>query len=201
MIEHILRRIGFGAAPGDVEALAEFSPIAAVNHLLFYERQPADVDTKIGNPDYVGITTRGQFSPDTVVNDARQRWLFRMIHSQRPLEEKMALFWHNHFATAYTKVAGAFGSVHGAKLMDADPGNFGGAFKGQIQLFREFATGNFRDLLIEVAKDPAMIVWLDGRTNLKAKPQENFGREVMELFTMGLGNYTEQDVYAVARLA
>jgi uncharacterized protein (DUF1800 family) len=200
MLEHILRRMGFGASPDQLAYWADVPANQVITQLLNYEAQPTDVDSKINNPAYVGVTTRGQFSPDTVINDARQRWLFRMIHSQRPLEEKMALFWHNHFATAYSKVAGVFGSVHGTKMMDASPANFGGAFKGQIQLFRDMATGNFRDLLVEVAKDPAMIVWLDGRTNLKAKPQENFGREIMELFTMGLGNYTEQDVYAAARV-
>lgn len=200
MLEHILRRVGFGASPDQLTYWADVPATQVVSQLLNYESQPADVDSKINNPAYVGITTRGQFSPDTVINDARQRWVFRMVHSQRPLEEKMALFWHNHFATAYTKVAGAFGSVHGTKMMDANPANFNNAFKGQIHLFREFATGNFRDLLIEAAKDPAMIVWLDGRTNTRARPQENFGREIMELFTMGLGNYTEQDVYAAARV-
>jgi uncharacterized protein (DUF1800 family) len=158
------------------------------------------VDANIGRPEFVGITTRGQFSPDTVINDARQRWLFRMVHSRRPLQEKMALFWHNHFATAYSKVAGAFGGVHGTKMMDGKPQNFGGAFRGQIQLFRDMATGNFRDLLVEVAKDPAMLVWLDGRTNTRTRPQENFGRELMELFTTGIGHYTEADVYAAARV-
>ena len=78
---------------------------------------------------------------------------------------------------------------------DAQPGP-----PGQIELFRKMGMGKFRDLLIAVAKDPAMIVWLDGRTNLKAKPQENFARELMELFTMGVGNYTEEDVYAGARV-
>ncbi len=200
MLEHILRRMGFGASPEQLKQWATTPVTQVILQLLNYETQPADVDSKINNPAYVGVTTRGQFSPDTVINDTRQRWLFRMIHSQRPLEEKMALFWHNHFATAYSKINGALGSVQGAKLMDASPANFNNTARGQIQLFRDFATGNFRDLLIEVAKDPAMIVWLDGRTNTKAKPQENFGREVMELFTMGLGNYSEQDVYAAARV-
>ena len=200
MLAHIFRRMGFGATLVELAAWADVPDSIVVEQLLNYESAPADVDSKIGLPDYVSVTTRGQFSPDTVINDARQRWLFRMIHTARPFEEKMALFWHNHFATAYTKVAGAVGAVHGAKLMDADPRNFGFAFRGQIQLFRDYATRNFRDLLVEVAKDPAMIIWLDGRTNLKAKPQENFGREVMELFTMGLGQYAEQDVYAAARV-
>jgi uncharacterized protein (DUF1800 family) len=72
--------------------------------------------------------------------------------------------------------------------------------RGQIEMLRDNALGNFRDILLDVAKDTAMLVWLDGRTNTKAKPQENFGREVMELFTMGVGHYTEPDVYAAARV-
>src|ERR1044071_3641002 len=72
--------------------------------------------------------------------------------------------------------------------------------QGQTELFRQYALGNFRNLLVEVAKDPAMLVWLDGQSNTKAKPQENFGREIMELFTVGVGYYTESDVYAAARV-
>jgi len=72
--------------------------------------------------------------------------------------------------------------------------------QGQIELFRRYALGNFRNLLIKVARDPAMVVFLDGRTNVRRKPQENFGREIMELFTFGVGNYTEEDVYAAARV-
>jgi uncharacterized protein (DUF1800 family) len=200
MQEHILRRMGFGASPDDLAYYADLSPLSLVSQLLNYEQVPDDVDTRIGLADYVGVTTRGQFSPDTVIGDARQRWLFRMVHTRRPLQEKMALFWHNHFATAYSKVAGAFGAIHGTKMMDAKAQSFGGAFRGQVQLFRDMATGNFRDLLVEVAKDPAMLVWLDGRTNVRARPQENFGRELMELFTTGIGHYTEADVYAAARV-
>jgi uncharacterized protein (DUF1800 family) len=200
MLEHILRRLGFGATPEQLKQWGNTPVTQVIVQLLNYESQPADVDSKINNPAYVGVTTRGQFSPDTVINDTRQRWLFRMIHSQRPLEEKMALFWHNHFASAYSKIANVVGAVQGAKVLDASPANFNNTARGQIQLFRDMAVGNFRDLLVEVAKDPAMIIWLDGRLNTKTKPQENFGREIMELFTMGLGNYTEQDVYAAARV-
>lgn len=200
MQQHILRRMGFGASADDLASYGDLSSLALAQTLLNFEQVPDDVDANIGRPEYAGITTRGMFSPDTVINDARQRWLFRMVHSRRPLQEKMALFWHNHFATAYSKVAGAFGSVHGAKMMDAKAANFGGAFRGQAQLFRDLATGNFRDLLVEVAKDPAMLVWLDGRTNVRNRPQENFARELMELFTTGIGHYTESDVYAAARV-
>src|SRR4029079_15946052 len=133
------------------------------------------------------------------IEDARQRWIFRMIHSRRPLQEKMTLFWHNHFATAYSKLNADSGNIQGAKLLAHKPGTLRGP-QGQIELFRQYALGNFRNLLIEVAKDPAMVIWLDGKTNTKAKPQENFGREIMELFTVGVGHYTEPDVYAAARV-
>jgi uncharacterized protein (DUF1800 family) len=111
----------------------------------------------------------------------------------------MALFWHNHFATAYSKIAGAFGAIQGTRMMALKSGALPGP-PGQLELFRQYAVGRFRDLLVAVAKDPAMLVWLDGRTNTRQRPQENFGREIMELFTFGLGNYVEQDVYAAARV-
>ncbi|HEY6509094.1 MAG TPA: DUF1800 domain-containing protein, partial [Vicinamibacterales bacterium] len=156
--------------------------------------------SKIGNPAYVSIFSRaGGFAPNTNIEDARQRWLFRMIHSRRPLQEKMALFWHNHFATAYSKIAGTFGAVQGTKMLALVEGQLPGP-RGQLELFRAFALGSFRDLLIEVAKDPAMLVWLDGRLNTRQRPQENFGREIMELFTFGIGSYSEEDVYAAARV-
>ena len=85
-------------------------------------------------------------------------------------------------------------------MMAAKTSEHPGGLQGQLELFREYALGNFRDLLVEVAKDPAMLVWLDGRTNTRQRPQENFAREIMELFTMGVGFYTEADVYAGARV-
>lgn len=192
--------MGFGASASERNAYADESPTTLVQTLLDYTRVPDDVNDRIGSPSYVGITTRGPFAPDTVINDARQRWLFRMIHTRRPLQEKMALFWHNHFATAYSKVAGAVGGAQATKMMDGLPQAFGGAGRGQVQLFRDMATGNFRDLLVEVARDPAMLVWLDGRSNVRARPQENFARELMELFTIGIGHFTESDVVSAARV-
>jgi uncharacterized protein (DUF1800 family) len=199
-VEHLLRRAGFGPTAAALAAF-EASPISAViDYLIDYERQPDDVDSKIGRSDYVSVTTRGgQFSPAINIEDARQRWLFRMVHSRRPLQEKMALFWHNHFATGYTKIAGAYGTVQGTKMLALKQGELPGR-PGQIELFRRFALGNFRSLLIEVARDPAMLVWLDGRQNVRARPQENFAREIMELFTWGVGHYAEEDVYAAARV-
>jgi len=197
--EHLLRRAGFGAGATDVAALEGMSTFEALDYILDVDGQPDDVDSKIGQSDHINITARGPFSPNTSIEDARQRWLFRMVHTQRPLEEKMALFWHNHFATAYSKIAGAVGALQGTKMMALKRGELPGP-QGQIELFREQGLGSFRDLLLAVAQDPAMLVWLDGRLNVRQRPQENFGREIMELFTLGVGHYTEEDVYAAARV-
>src|SRR5687768_14139830 len=116
-VEHLLRRAGFGASASDLAVFGNLSTAAAITRLIEYEQLPDDVDEKIGHADYVGVTTRGGgFSPYQNIEDARQRWLFRMVHSQRPLQEKMTLFWHNHFATAYTKVA-SVGAAAATKMM------------------------------------------------------------------------------------
>jgi uncharacterized protein (DUF1800 family) len=199
-LEHALRRIGFGASSAELAAYAGRFVGSVIDSLLNYEQFPDDVDSNIGKREFVSVTTRGQFAPNTVINDARQRELFRMVHSPRPLQEKMALFWHNHFATAYSKVNGAVGGVHATKMMAGRRGEIAGNQIGQYELFRQKATGSFADLLFEAAKDPAMLVWLDGRINTRQRPQENFGREIMELFTLGVGNYVEADVVAAARV-
>jgi uncharacterized protein (DUF1800 family) len=199
-IEHLLRRAGFGASPEELESFEDMSTFQLLDYLLDYEAQPDDVDSKIGNSAYISVVARaGGFAPNTNIEDARQRWLFRMVHSRRPLQEKMALFWHNHFATAYSKISGNVPAAAATKMMALKEGQLPGP-RGQLELFRDEGMGSFRDLLIAVAKDPAMLVWLDGRNNTRQRPQENFGREVMELFTMGVGNYTEQDVYAAAKV-
>ncbi len=202
MLEHILRRMGFGASPADLAFWAGTPVDTVIDRLLNYEWATTDHDSKIGQAAYVGITTSAgnPFSPNTLINDARQRWLFRMVHSQRPLEEKMALFWHNHFATAYSKLAGAVGQERATRLMDNDPTSLAGSPAGQIQVLREFATGSFPGMLLAMSKHPAMVYWLDSQLNTRTRPQENFGREIMELFSLGIGNYTEQDVYAAARV-
>ena len=202
MLEHILRRMGFGASPADLALWAGVPIDTVIDRLLNYENFSTDHDAKIGSPEYVGITTSAgnPFSANTLINDARQRWLFRMIHSQRPLEEKMAMFWHNHFATAYSKIAGAVGQERATRMMDNDPSSLEGSPAGQIQVLRQFATGSFPGMLLAMAKDPAMVYWLDSQLNTRTRPQENFGREIMELFSLGIGNYTEADVYASARV-
>jgi uncharacterized protein (DUF1800 family) len=200
-MEHLLRRAGFGARPDELDTYRALSFNGAIDRLINYERLADDVDSKIFQPGYVGVTARGgPLIPQSNITDARQRWLFRMVHTNRPLQEKMTLFWHNHFATAYTKVAGTFGATEGARYMAAKSSEDPGRVRGQLEMLRDNALGNFKDILVNIAKDTAMLVWLDGRTNTRTRPQENFGREIMELFTMGVGNYTEPDVYAAARV-
>lgn len=202
LVAHLLRRAGFGVGAEEQRQFSGLSYAAAVQALTSFNPGDTDIDYTIGTPGYVGITTRGQFSPNTVINDARQRWLVRMVHSPAPLQERMALVWHHHFATAYSKVNGTIGGNAGyaTRMMDARPTQDPARVTGQVELFRRYALGNFRELLVDVAKDPAMLVWLDGRLNVRARPQENFGRELMELFTVGVGNHTEEDVYAAARV-
>jgi uncharacterized protein (DUF1800 family) len=199
-IEHLLRRAGFGASQDEIDDYLDIGLNETIRQLVDYESVPDDVDGLIGKTGYVAVTARGTFAPATNITDARQRWLFRMVHSRRPLQEKMTLFWHNHFATAVSKIAGALGGEEGTRYMAAKPSEDPAQVKGQIELLRENALGNFRDLLLAVAKDVAMLVWLDGRTNIKGRPQENFARELMELFTMGVGTFAETDVYAGARV-
>ena len=107
--------------------------------------------------------------------------MHRFRNTRRPLQEKMALFWHHVFATGYDKVVSA-------RDMSI-----------QVELFRSLGMGSFRDLLVELARNPAMIYWLDNQENHKRAPNENWGRELLELFSMGVGNYTEKDVYECAR--
>ncbi len=108
-------------------------------------------------------------------------WSVRLLTTRRPLQEKMTLFWHDHFATSASKVLAPMTMYR------------------QNEVLRENATGKFRTLLGEISKDPAMLFWLDNQENVKGKPNENFAREVMELFTLGVGNYTEKDVQEAAR--
>jgi uncharacterized protein (DUF1800 family) len=203
-VQHLLRRGGFGASAAEAATFSSRGFNATLNDLMDYHRAPDDVDALIGQAGYAAVTPSAgamePFSPSTRINDARQRWLFRMVHTRRPLQEKMALFWHQHFATAYSKIANAVGGEGATRMMAAKRSEHPGGLGSQLELFRDYAMPNFRDLLVEVAKDPAMLFWLDGRLNTRARPQENFAREVMELFTIGVGQFTESDVYAGARV-
>jgi len=199
-IDHLLRRAGFGVSVDDADIFRDMATRDAVDYLVDYEGRPDDVDAAIGRPDHALVTSTDHvFTPDIDIDDARLRWMFRMIHSRRPLQEKMTLFWHNHFATAYSKLSNDSGPGQGAKMLAMKAGVLQGP-QGQLELLRQYALGNFRDLLVQIAQDTAMLIWLDGQSNTKTMPQENFGREVMELFTIGVDNYVETDVYAAARV-
>ena len=199
-VEHLLRRAGFGCTPEERDKFSRYTVPNAIVALTSFNLSNIDVDRFIATPGYVGVTVRNPgFAPNTNITDARQRWLFRMVHSPSPLQEKMTLFWHHHFATAFSKISGIYPAADATRMMAAKPSEDSQGMTGQIELFRQNALGNFRDLLVAVARDPAMLVWLDGRLNVKNNPQENFGRELMELFTVGVENYRESDVYAAAR--
>ena len=149
-ISHLLRRAGFGYSPAEGEQYSQMSLSAAIDMLVDFDQVKDAIDSFIGTPGLLATTSRGPFQPNTNIGDARQRWLFRMVHSPRPLQEKMALFWHNHFATWYSKVAGQIGPVGASRALGAKESEDENGVRGQYELFREYGLGNFRDLLIEV---------------------------------------------------
>ncbi len=219
---HLLERAGFGGTPEEIEQLAALSPEAAVDRLVNYQ----DIDNSHLKPfDHSGVHDPGlePFPPSRPATTTLARktgealgikvkpsgnrrlqpvvnkffywlrasmletnrvaywWADRMLRTHRPLEEKMALFWHGHFAVNESKVRDYRKHLR------------------QLEWLQQHGTGNFRDLLIGVAKSPAMLSFLDAGQNVKGSPNENFAREIMELFTMGVGNYTEQDIREAAR--
>ncbi len=171
---HLLRRAGFGGTPRDVLDSARRGLDDTVRWLL---------DAPEPEAGFAASLRRGarEVAPRDEVEALRGGWVHRMVASPWPLVEKMTLFWHDHFATSLDKVVDA-------RLM-AD----------QNDLFRRHALGNFAALVRAVSRDPAMIVWLDGQSNRKEHPNENFARELLELFTLGTGNYGETDVKEAAR--
>jgi uncharacterized protein (DUF1800 family) len=169
---HLLRRAGFGGSADDVARLATLRMPDAVDTLL----HPTTPDLDF--PDYPAADVL--FDPKRARAAVQMAWLDRMLRTNRPLVEKMALFWHGHFATAVGKVPPQY-------------------MAAQIGLFRAQGLGRFPSLLGAVTRDPAMLIWLDNRYNAKAHPNENYAREVMELFALGLGHYTEDDVKEGAR--
>jgi uncharacterized protein (DUF1800 family) len=169
---HLLRRAGFGGTTEEVQRLVGLGLEGSVDYLLNYEQVDDSALDSILARLNLDLT---KFRP------AQAWWLTRMIYTHRPFLEKMALFWHGHFATSVRKVARTEMMLQ------------------QIQLFRRLAVGNFRDILLEISKDPAMIIWLDNFTNIKGKPNENYARELFELFALGIGNYSEEDIRESAR--
>ncbi len=179
LMAHLMRRAGFGANRDDLETYAAKGYEATVGELLHPEEQPPfDDDLAYRYVPY--------FRMGTGIPSYQSYWMYRMISTQRPLEEKMTLFWHQIFATSHSK-------------MNRNP-----QMNQQLKLLRSFAMGNVRTVLIEMSKDPAMIYWLDNNENHNGAPNENFGRELLELFSMGVGkdqqvNYSEDDVQECAR--
>jgi hypothetical protein len=219
---HLLERAGFGGTPDEIEALAKMSPAQAVARLVqfkgtdasnlppfehsgvhdpgiepFPPSRPAVTDMAKEKGEALGIKVKpsGNRRLQPIVdeffywlrasaletNRVAYWWANRMVASPRPLQEKMALFWHGHFASNEAKVRDY------RKLL------------GQLELFEKQGTGNFKDLTIAVAQDPAMLSFLDAGVNVKGASNENFAREIMELFTMGVGHYTEKDIREAAR--
>ena len=219
---HLLERLGFGGTPREIEDLANVTPRMAVDFLLNYHlidntavppfdesnifdpgmepfpRSRAEaVKIARDNGEAMGVSVKpsGDRPYQHVVNKyfyylrsnrlenhrLGQYWAQRVLITKRPFEEKIALFWHSHFATSDDK-------VRDYRKMAL-----------QIDLFRRYGVGNFRDLLLRVAQDPAMLVFLDAGENVKGDPNENFAREILELFSLGIGNYTEHDIREAAR--
>ncbi|MGI8854647.1 MAG: DUF1800 domain-containing protein [Thermomicrobiales bacterium] len=197
-VQLLLWRTGFGATPAQVDAATAQGYTQAVEDVLGYPDQPATppplppwpiaLDVVTGadeKANYTKAVLATQRERNTARSTGNQMllgwWADRLRTSATPLQENLTLFWHNHFATSADKVD------RPAYMLQ------------QNQLFRAIGTGKFVDLLIAVSKDPAMLIWLDGQSNVKGHPNENWSREVMELFTLGIGNYTEQDVREGAR--
>ncbi|MDQ7843113.1 MAG: DUF1800 domain-containing protein [Armatimonadota bacterium] len=197
---HLLNRAGFGGTPEEVARLAALPVEAAVEELLNFESVPESFPA----PDFTELhgmedelrRLRRDRAPEAALRSMVQRinranivkfqelrrsWVRRMIETRRPLQEKLVLFWHGHLVSGLpeTRVA-----EHMAM---------------QLELFRRMAAGNFKELILAVSRDPAMLSYLDNNTNRKGKPNENYARELLELFTMGVGHYTEQDVREAAR--
>lgn len=169
---HLLRRFGLGASEAELDYYLEGGLEHAADRLL---SPPDNADPEIDLDQF--RNDKGNLPMPQVVN----WWVLRLLTTRRPLVERMTLFWHNHFATSASKVAQPM-------LMFT-----------QNETLRQYGLGKFPELLNAVSKDPAMLFWLDNQENVKGKPNENFAREVMELFTLGIGHYTEKDVQEGAR--
>ncbi len=176
LMAHLMRRAGFGCPRDELEALSARGYEEIVEDLVDPEaRGIPGADLELLFRYYPNIE-----NPEPPPQ-GRCNVIYQMINSPRQLEEKMVLFWHMVFATGNAKINSPPEMVR------------------QINMLRRCAMGNYRDLLVELAKDPAMIFWLDNNYNHKDQPNENWGRELLELFSMGQGNYTEKDVFECSR--
>ncbi|MCH8206790.1 MAG: DUF1800 domain-containing protein [Chloroflexi bacterium] len=174
LMAHLMRRAGFGATRAELEEYVAKGYEATVEELL-------DPDDPQNMPDDIIRRYHPDQGEMRDLYGSAAYWMYRMVTTRCPLEEKIALFWHGLFATGYSKL------------------NQARTLMNQIETFRRHGLGNFGELLIELSKDPAMIIWLDNNDNHKGAINENFGRELLELFSMGIGNYTEDDIKEAAR--
>jgi uncharacterized protein DUF1800 len=169
---HLYRRAAFGATWPELQAAVSEGPERTIDRLLKGRAPAAGYGEAAPGMDAVARKNIGL---------ARGWWLTRMLEGPHPLREKLTLFWHNHFATSFAKVLSA------AYMF------------GQYELMHRHALGSFRELLQEMSKDPAMMIWLDTIQSKKGQPNENYARELMELFSLGIGNYTEKDIREAAK--
>lgn len=194
---HLLRRACFGASPQEIDHVYAMGLKGAVRYVVdsdlpraFDGPPPLDplaraprrgVFRGLDREEQIALRREIRLANRDAIQDLRNWWLRRMVETATPLEEVMTLFWHGHFTTGMREVRNA----HFMKL--------------QNQLLREHALGNFIDLANAIGRDPAMLVYLNGDRNVARNPNENYARELLELFTLGEGNYTEQDIQAAAR--
>jgi len=184
---HFSRRAGFSAPPETLDRYVSQGFNETLDEFLY----PQSLDDSAMQAALEAMGYQLVFiNPNNQEQPSRQNmarwWLFRMINTRRQLVEKMTYFWHDHFATSVDKV--------NAVTLDHEP-----LMMLQNELFREHSLGNFKQLVHEVARDPAMLLWLDNYLNIQESPNENWARELLELFTMGIGNYTEDDIQEAAR--
>ncbi len=175
LMAHLMRRAGFGASRQRLDELVEQGHDETVEQMIDAVSHPNRMTDNLirrYHSEYSGMMGN---------QSAGANWMYRMVSTDAPLREKVGLMWHGIFATGYSKLA------NGKVLHD------------QIRMFERHGMGSFRDLLIEVSKDPAMIVWLDNCENHNGSINENYGRELLEPFSMGTGNYTEHDIKEAAR--
>ena len=174
LMAHLMRRVGVGATRDELEELTQ-RPYEEVVEDLLHPELHSDPDDDVLDR-YYPVSA----CADTPMIWA-SRWIYNLANSERPLREKMALFWHQVFATGWTK------SEHGPALV------------AQIELFKENGLGSMRQILLDLSHDPAMIDWLDNNENHGTSINENYGRELLELFSMGIGAYSEDDIKSAAR--
>ena len=174
LIAHLYRRAGFGATPSEMDDVSGMGYKEIVDRLMTFDKMdfvPEDMICRFhkDQSDLRGAPAGGA------------NWIYRMVMTNNPLREKMCLFWHRVFATASTKL------IQNRVVIN------------QIDMFRRHGMGSFDNLLLELSRDPAMIMWLDNQDNHGANINENYGREILELFAMGVGNYSEEDIKETAR--